>query len=227
MNFEDLTQKLNLKFKDQKLLETAFTHRSFLNEVKSAGPSNERMEFLGDAILSFIISTHLYSVRPGDPEGDLTNLRSYIVKTESLAKVARNLNLGSYLKLSKGEELSGGRENTQLLANTFEALLGAIFLDQGLEVAQKVIRQILLPEVKQEIEKGPPKDSKSYLQEIVQNQTKKSPFYKILKTSGPDHARKFLVGVFVNGKLVAQGFGSSKQAAEEEAAKETLEKLQS
>lgn len=225
MNCEGLFIKLNLKFRDQKFLETAFTHRSYLNEVKGSGPSNERMEFLGDSILSFIISTYLYNVRPNDPEGDLTNLRSFIVKTESLARVARNLNLGSYLKLSKGEELSGGRKNTQLLANTFEALLGAIFLDQGLEAVKKVLNHILIPEVEEEIEKGPPKDSKSYLQEIVQNKEKKSPFYKILKTTGPDHAKRFTVGVFVDRKKVGEGSGSSKQEAEEEAAREALRKF--
>ncbi|TSC63758.1 MAG: ribonuclease III [Microgenomates group bacterium Gr01-1014_93] len=225
MDFSKLLNNLGINFKNRELLETSFTHRSYLNEVKNIKFSNERMEFLGDSVLSFIISTYLYNIRPNDPEGDLTNLRSYIVKTETLANISKKLELGTYLKLSKGEELSGGRDNTQLLANTFEALLGAIFLDQGVEVAGKVLERILLPEVREEIEKGPPKDSKSELQEVVQLRTKKSPFYKILKTSGPDHTRKFLVGVFVNGKLLAEGSGFSKQAAEEEAAKEALEKL--
>lgn len=224
-DYQKLLLKLDIKFQDNDLLETAFTHRSYLNEVKDVRESNERLEFLGDSILSFIISLYLYKARRKDNEGDLTNLRSYIVKTKSLADASEKLNLGSYLKLSKGEEQSGGRQNTQLLANTFEAFLGAVFLDQGLNGAEKVVEQILLPIFASEIQAGPPKDAKSQLQEVVQNQTKQSPHYKILKTSGPDHAKEFLVGVFVKGKPVGQGKGLSKQAAEEEAAEQALEKL--
>ncbi len=214
-----------LKFNNPELLETAFTHRSYLNEVKGIKESNERLEFLGDSILSFIVSTYIYKLRPGDPEGDLTNLRSYVVKTKSLAEVSQKLNLGQYLKLSKGEELSGGRENPQLLANTFEALLGAIFLDQGLEAAQSLVYDHLFPIFERELKSGPPKDSKSLLQEVVQEMTKQSPHYRILFTSGPDHAKEFTVGVFIKGKEYGRGQGLSKQAAEEEAAKLALKKL--
>lgn len=224
-DYSNLLTRLNLKFKNLQSLETAFTHRSYLNEVKEATESNERLEFLGDCVLSFIISSYLFLTRPNDPEGDLTNLRSYIVKTKSLADAAEKLELGKYLKLSKGEELSGGRENTQLLANTFEALLGAIYLDLGLDFATKVIHQILLPDFKKELEVGPPKDSKSRLQELVQEKTRQSPHYKIIGTSGPDHAKEFVVGVYINGKLEGKGTGSSKQAAEEAAASEALKKI--
>ena len=225
MDFTEVTDKLNLKFKDPATLEKAFTHRSYLNEVKGVKESNERLEFLGDAILGFIISTHLFRVRPKDTEGDLTNLRSYIVKTESLAKAAQSLNLGKYLRLSRGEEISGGRENTQLLANTFEALLGAIYIDQGLNKADYLVRNFLLPNFSQELESGPPKDNKSALQELVQTKTKTSPHYRILRTIGPDHAKKFVVGVFINGKEIGTGKGASKQAAEEQAAEQALFKL--
>lgn len=204
----------------------AFIHRSFLNEAGPDLESNERLEFLGDSILSFIISSYLFKKRLRDTEGDLTNLRSYIVKTKSLAKAALDLNLGSYLKLSKGEEISGGRDNPQILANTFEALLGAIYLEEGLEIATEFVSGYLLPLFEKELLSGPPKDSKSHLQEIAQTQTKQSPKYKIMDTTGPDHAKIFRVGVFLEGKMVGEGKGSSKQLAEEEAAKMALGKMQ-
>ena len=218
-------KKLYLKFKNPQILKTAFTHRSFLNENRSVKKSNERLEFLGDAVLSFIISSYLYNLHPFDTEGDLTNLRSYIVKTESLAKTSKELELGKYLLMSKGEEHSGGRENTQLLANTFEALLGAIYLDQGIEAAKTMVKKFLLPNFGSELKIGPPKDAKSRLQEVVQQSSKRSPFYKILGTKGPDHLRIFRVGVFINGKEFGTGEGSSKQEAEEEAANQALGKL--
>jgi ribonuclease III len=224
-DYSSLLNPLKLKFNDPALLETAFTHRSYLNEYKEAKHSNERLEFLGDCVLAYIISSYLFERRPNDTEGDLTNLRSYIVKTKSLADAALKLDLGSYLLLSKGEELSGGRQNTQLLANTFEAFLGSVFLDQGIETAQRVVHAVLLPDFQDEINSGPPKDSKSALQEVVQNKSKKSPHYKILQTFGPDHAKEFVVGVFVEGLAVGEGRGSSKQAAEEAAAAEALDKL--
>lgn len=223
--FTQLFKHLNLKFKNAKLLQQAFLHRSYLNEVKLESQSNERLEFLGDSILSLLISYHLYSLRPTDSEGELTNLRAHIVKTTSLAEAAKKLELGSYLKLSKGEELSGGRNNPQLLANTYEALLGAIFLDQGLEAAKKVVNTTLLPLFEKEIKLGPPKDAKSNLQEIVQQKFKQSPYYKIIQTQGPDHAKSFTVAVYVNGQEMGRGLGNSKQIAEEQAAKLALQQL--
>lgn len=208
------------------IFQTAFTHRSYLNETHEEIESNERLEFLGDAVLSLIISSILYSLRPSDNEGDLTNLRSYIVKTTSLAIASEKLGLGNYLRLSKGEELSGGRTNPQLLANTFEALLGAIYLDQGYEEAQKFVKETLLPIFEEEVKSGPPKDAKSNLQEIAQNLTKQAPKYKILETKGPDHAKEFKVGVFIQGELKGEGMGSSKQVAEEAAATEALKNLE-
>jgi ribonuclease III len=224
-DYSKLLKKLNLEFKDLNTLETAFTHRSYLNEVRSVKESNERMEFLGDSILSYIISSYLYKIRPKDTEGELTNLRSYIVKTKSLATASEELGLGQYLLLSKGEEMTGGRINQQLLANTFESLLGAIYLDQGIVTAEKIVKEVLLPKFEKEITSGPPKDSKSALQEVTQTNSKQSPHYKILRTTGPDHAKAFIVGVYVNGVELGKGEGSSKQAAEEEAAAAALDKL--
>lgn len=223
--FDQLLNLLELEFSNLKLLEQAFLHRSYLNEVKLGSKSNERMEFLGDAILSLIISDYLYTLRSADSEGDLTNLRAHIVKTKSLAEAAKNLKLGKYLKLSRGEELGGGRENPQLLANTYEALLGAIFLDQGLVAVQEVIKKTLLSMFEKELKLGPPKDAKSRLQELVQERLKQSPYYKILKTQGPDHAKKFMVAVLVENREYGKGVGSSKQEAEELAAQEALKKL--
>lgn len=223
--FATLAYKLNIKFNDPKLLSRAFIHRSYLNEIKSNLSSNERMEFLGDSVLSLVVSLHLFTSRVQDTEGELTNLRAYIVKTKSLAQAAKNLDLGKYLKLSKGEEVSGGRENIQLLANSYEALLGAIFLDQGLEAVQKVIKNTLLGIFEKEIKSGPPQDAKSKLQEFVQEQLKKSPHYKILGTRGPDHAKVFTVAVFLDNKEYGRGIGSSKQDAEEQAAMMAIKRL--
>lgn len=204
---------------------TAFTHRSFLNETSDQIESNERLEFLGDAVLSVIMSTYLYKLRPQDAEGDLTSLRSYIVKTPSLAQASENLRLGTFLRLSKGEEISGGRENTQLLANTFEALLGAIYLSEGMETAEKFVKETLIPLFSEELRSGPPKDAKSLLQEMTQNQTKQSPKYRILETSGPDHAKEFTVGVYLQGEQIGQGSGHSKQQAEESSASDAIKNL--
>lgn len=224
-NFESVLRQFGLFPKNLSLYQTAFTHRSYLNEVKENIESNERLEFLGDSVLSFITSTILYKARPADAEGDLTNLRAYIVKTDSLAKVSDKLNLGKLLRLSRGEEVSGGRENTQILANTYESFLGAVFLDLGIEAAIKFVRETLLPLFATEIEKGAPRDPKSRLQEIVQSKLQTSPKYKIIEALGPDHAKRFTVGVYLKGELAGQGSGSNKQQAEEEAARQALSKL--
>lgn len=224
-DFTDLLKLIDIKFNNPKLLQQAFLHRSYLNEVKVDLESNERLEFLGDSVLSLVISHYLYTLRTADSEGELTNLRAHIVKTKSLSEAARNLKLGKYLNLSKGEEISGGRDNPQLLANTYEALLGSLFLDQGLEAVKKVIDRSLLPLFEKELKLGPPKDAKSFLQEVVQQKLKQSPHYKILATRGPDHAKQFTVAVFIGGKEVGRGSGNSKQIAEEQAAKEALSGL--
>ncbi|OGE25515.1 ribonuclease III [Candidatus Daviesbacteria bacterium RIFCSPHIGHO2_02_FULL_39_12] len=225
--FAPLLSKLDLTFQNPKILQQAFYHRSYLNEVRLNIESNERLEFLGDSVLSLVISRYLYVSRREDSEGELTNLRAYIVRTKSLAKAAQKLELGKYLQLSKGEEMGGGRNNPQLLANTYEALLGAVFLDQGIDKAEQVISQTLMSLFEKEIKSGPPKDAKSNLQEIVQEKFKQSPKYKILETKGPDHAKQFIVAVLIQEKEYGRGVGNSKQVAEEEAASEALEKLSS
>lgn len=216
--------KIIKKFKNKSLLKEAFTHRSYLNETREKLNSNERLEFLGDAVLELLVSEHLFHRFPNFPEGRLTNLRSAIVRAESLARVARKLNLGEKLLMSKGEEEGGGRKNLSLLANCFEALLGALYLDQGINRVKEFLQATLFIYVPEIIKKRIYQDFKSYLQEKVQEKTKISPIYKVLKEVGPDHQKIFTVGVYVKDKKMGQGRGKSKQEAEQEAAKEGLEK---
>lgn len=213
------------EFKNQKLLKQAFIHRSYLNESKEHVESNERLEFLGDSILSFIVSDHLYKAYPQFDEGILTNLRSLVVNTKSLAKTAKKLNFGDHLMLSKGEEDSKGRENDSILANTFEAVIGAMFMDQGIESVRTFLFKVLIPEVEGYVAKKVFKDPKSLLQEYVQARKQNSPVYKVLHEEGPAHAKQFTIGVFVQDQLVGQGTGKSKQEAEEQAAEQALEKI--
>lgn len=213
------------QIKNPKLLEEALTHRSFLNESKEKIPSNERMEFLGDSILSFVVSDYLFNNYQDFNEGKLTNLRSLLVNTKMLAILAKECDLGSLLRLSKGEEESGGRNNPSLLADTFEAFIGALFLDQGIEAAKKFIYDTVIPQANEFIEKNLLKDPKSRLQEHVQAHNQTSPQYKVLEEEGPAHARQFTVGVYVKDELLGQGIGKSKQVAEEEAAIAALDKL--
>lgn len=225
MTLEELEKNIGIKFENEKLLKQAFVHRSFLNEMRSIKESNERLEFLGDAVLSFITSHHLYSSYPQYPEGTLTNIRSSIVKTKSLTLAARELHLGELLYLSRGEEESGGRENESLLADCFEAVLGAIFLDGGIEQAKKFLSQQLFPRIEQIIKDKAYIDFKSYLQEIIQEDIKITPAYRVMKSEGPDHARTFWVAAMAGDKELSQGEGKSKQEAEQNAARSALEKL--
>jgi len=213
------------EFKNKNLLGLAFIHRSYLNEAKNVGESNERLEFLGDSILSFIVSDHLYKTYPDFDEGILTNLRSLVVNTKSLAKTAKKLNFGESLKLSRGEEDSGGRENDSILANTFEAVIGSLFLDQGIESVRTFLYAVLIPEIEEYVQKKVFKDPKSLLQEYVQARKQNSPLYKVLQEEGPAHAKQFTIGVFVGDTKLGEGKGKSKQEAEEHAAEEALEKI--
>lgn len=225
MNLDTLQEKLGLTFKDQDLLQTAFIHRSYLNEKTAFNlPSNERLEFLGDAVLQLIVSEHLYKTFPLEPEGNLTNYRASIVNAKTLSSVSAGLGLGEYLHLSRGEEASGGRNRPYLLANTFEALLGAIYLDLGLDVARQFVHRYIIPELTTIIEQDLFKDYKSKLQEQAQEKLSLTPVYKVLQESGPDHAKHFTVGVFLGEKEVGRGEGASKQIAEQESAKAAFEK---
>ena len=225
MKLNDLKKKLNLSFNQKGLIDHAFIHRSYLNEVKTNLSSNERLEFLGDAVLEFLISSFLYQNFPKKREGELTNLRAAIVCTKTLSEVAKQLGLGELLKLSKGEEKEGGRENPSILADTFEALLGAIYLDGGISQAKSFLEKALFPHIQKLLSKKNLKDPKSLFQEMIQEKIKTSPEYQVLEEKGPDHAKKFKVGVFVDKQVYGTGTGKSKQKAEEMAAKAAIEKI--
>lgn len=221
---DNLIKLLNIKIKNIDLIKAAFIHRSYLNEVKIKIQSNERLEFLGDSILSFLISRHVYLLYPKLPEGELTNLRSSVVKTVTLSKIAKELELGKYLKMSHGEEEGGGRINPSILADTFEALLGAIYLDTGLESVEQIISRHLMVMIPKIFKDKTYKDAKSSFQEMVQEKTKISPVYKVISEKGPDHAKEFTVAVFVNSENWGVGIGHSKQEAEQQAAIAAIEK---
>jgi len=211
------SQKIGYDFKDPSHLLLALTHRSSLNEI-GVKQSNERLEFLGDAVLELVVTDFLYHDRPNDPEGVLTSARSAVVKTDSLAAVARSLDLGSFLKMSRGEILTGGRDNSAILENTVEALIGAIYKDGGLEQAKKFIDKFIIPQAREILSRGQLKDPKSLLQERVQAGGLLSPSYRVISESGPDHDKTFEVAVFVDQKEIGRGKGKSKQEAEQAAA---------
>ena len=225
-NYEEIEAKLGIVFKDKTLLDNALTHRSYLNEHREiALQNNERIEFLGDAVLELLISTYLYTKYPEKPEGELTNIRAAVVRTESLAEESRNLGLGAHLRMSKGEKESGGSDKDYLLANTFEAVLGAIYQDQGLDVCRDYIERTLLRKVDRIVENNLFIDPKTQAQEIIQATFKVTPIYEVVKQEGPDHDKIFTVALKINNKEIAVGTGSSKQKAEENAAKATVEIL--
>lgn len=210
------------EFKNKKLFEQAFTHRSYLNETKEKLSSNERLEFLGDSIISFVVSQYLYKKFPQFDEGILTNIRSLMVNTKSLAKIAKELGFGEFLKLSKGEAESKGRLNQSLLADSFESFVGALYIDQGIESVTAFLKDALLG-MAGEISKNKSfKDPKSLLQEYVQSRKQTSPLYKVLEETGPAHSKKFKIGAYVYGRLVSEGVGKSKRDAEEDAAGKAL-----
>lgn len=215
------------KFNDEKLLRQAFVHRSYLNESKQKEYSNERLEFLGDSILSYVVSQYLYHKYPNFEEGILTNLRAQLVNTISLGESAKELGFGDLLILSKGEEESKGRQNQTILANCFESFIGALFLDQGIGKVTEFINQTLIPKANDLVKNKSFKDAKSLLQERVQSQKKTSPIYKVLKEEGPAHSKIFTVGAFSGETLLAKGTGKSKHLAELDAAEKALASLKS
>jgi ribonuclease-3 len=222
---EDFQKTINVQFKNLDLLEQVFVHRSYLNENPGFKlDHNERLEFLGDAVLELVTTEYLYSNFP-NPEGELTNWRSALVKGERISQVAAELGLNDYLYLSKGEAQSIGKSRQLILANTFEALIGAIFLDQGYASAQDFITKNLLKYTNEIIEKKLYRDAKSSLQEISQDKYSITPNYSLISESGPDHDKIFVIGVNIGENLVGQGKGSSKQEAEQDAAKNALEKI--
>ncbi len=223
MDLEPLEQTLGAAFTNKDILRTALVHRSYLNEnPKFDLPSNERLEFLGDAVLELIVSDHLYHTYPESPEGDLTNFRSSLVNTTSLAEVSQRLEVGQFLSLSKGEEGSGGRQNQYILANSYEALLGALYLDQGYDAAARFVHTTLIIKLEEIIANQLYKDPKSSLQELSQDEISITPTYRVLSEEGPDHNKLFTVGVYAGSKLLASGSGRSKQLAEQQAASAAL-----
>lgn len=213
-------------FHNQQLLATALTHRSALNEKDTVSTeSNERLEFLGDAVLELAATKFLYARFPEEQEGVLTAYRSALVKTTSLATVAERLGLGEQLKMSKGEESTGGRSNPSLLADTLEAVIGALYLDQGFDTAEAFLAEHLFITVDAILKDRLYKDPKSELQEQVQALGKETPTYAVMSESGPDHNKEFTVSVSVNGEVIAQGTGKSKQQAQQAAAQEALKQF--
>jgi len=227
MNDWDACQEaLGIFFNDQSLLKQAFVHRSYLNEnPNSVLPSNERLEFLGDAILDFIVTDELYSEFPELPEGDLTTIRASLICRQTLAKVASSLKLGDWLLLGQGEETSGGRKRESNLANTSEALIGAVYLDQGLcQVKEFVLRQ-LKPFLDKTKHGDISPNYKALLQELIQSEKLLPPVYHVIEATGPDHDKQFAVEVLMEDNILGSGTGKSKKAAEMEAAHSAWEKL--
>lgn len=224
-----LENKLNIFFSNKELLKTAFMHRSYLNEHKNLkAESNEKLEFLGDSVLSLITSSYLFKKYPEFSEGEYTDIKASLVKTESLTDSAIKLQLGDYIFLSKGESNSGGRINKNILADCFEALIGAIFLEKGFNRAYKFTLDNLIEyKLGEIINKKLYFSSKSKLQEIMQRKYKVTPDYKLIKESGPEHKRIFNIAINFRGKKLSEGIGMTKKQAEEVAARKALTKLRS
>lgn len=217
-------QTFGFEFNNPDLLIMGFTHRSYINEhKKSAEHHNERVEFLGDAVLELVVTEYLYATYPNEPEGILTNWRSALVRTESIGAAATKLGFEAMLRLSRGEKRGTQRARQQILANSFEAIVGAIYLDQGFEAAKKMITDSIISTLPEILKTGSWRDPKSYLQEVAQEKDSKTPVYKVLSEDGPDHDKVFTLGVFIGSQLRGSGSGSSKQAAQQEAAKEALD----
>lgn len=215
--------KLGVAFKDLDLLVTAFTHRSYLNEhKKTVKLHNERLEFLGDAVLELVVTEYLYT-KYKEPEGILTNWRSSLVRTESISAAAAKYGFEPLLRLSRGEKRGTERARAQILANSFEAVVGALYMDQGYEAARKFITESILSTFGEILSSGSWMDPKSHLQELAQSSEVATPVYKVITEEGPDHDKTFTVGVYVNGKLRGEGVGPSKQAAQQKAAEAALE----
>ncbi len=220
-------ETLGVKFNDINYLVLAFTHRSYLNEHrKSVSNHNERMEFLGDAVLELVVTEYLYNSHD-EPEGVLTNWRSALVRTESLSAAAARLGFREYLRLSRGEKAGSERARQQIKANAFEAVIGAIYLDQGYKAAKEFITKNIISTLDKILETGSWRDAKSHLQEIAQSEESSTPSYRVVSEEGPDHDKVFTLGVYINDELRGKGTGNSKQEAQQEAAQEALKHYES
>ena len=225
-SFSPLEKKLKIRFRKKDLLTQAFIHRSYLNENPDFHLfHNERMEFLGDAVLELVVTEYLFDKYPKKPEGEMTNWRAALVNANMLSKIARELGFNDFLLLSKGESKETGKARQYILANTFESFIGAFYLDRGYNDCAKFIKKHLIKELPRIIETKSFKDSKSLFQEKSQEREGITPTYRVLGETGPDHDKIFVIGAFLNNKLIAQGQGSSKQEAEESAAKNALREI--
>jgi len=219
-------ENFGFEFSNPELILTAFTHRSYMNEhKKSAKEHNERLEFLGDAVLELVVTEYLYNSY-SEPEGILTNWRSALVRTESISAAAGRLGYADMLRLSRGEKQGSERARQQILANTFEAVIGAVYLDKGFEASKDIITKHILSTFEEILETGSWRDPKSRLQEVAQSIDGMTPVYKVLAEEGPDHDKIFTLGVYVGQKLLGKGSGSSKQNAQQKAAEAALKKYQ-
>lgn len=222
--FSTFEKKLGVHFSNKTLLKEAFTHRSYINENKECGwPHNERLEFLGDAVLELVVTDYLFAKYPEETEGELTSYRAALVNTVSISEGANRWGMNEYLLLSKGEAKDMGKARQIILANTFEAVIGAIYLDKGYDAAQDFIAKSLFYKTEDMVRRELWKDAKSRFQEKAQELESITPAYKILGEEGPDHDKKFIVGVFLNEDMIARGEGTSKQEAEQMAAEKALE----
>ncbi len=216
-------EKINVTFKDKDLLKQAFIHRSYLNEHRDVTlPHNERLEFLGDAVLELVITDHLFKKYPTRDEGDLTAFRAALVNANTLSEVAADVGMNEYLLLSKGEAKDMGRARQVILANTYEAVVGSIYLDQGYEVAAQFIANHLFGKTEEVVEKNLWQDAKSFFQEKAQEEFGITPSYQLVKQTGPDHNKRFTIGLYVGVELITTGEGHSKQEAEQQAAEKGL-----
>lgn len=223
MDWNQFEEKIRITFKDKGLLQQAFTHRSYLNENRNgAREHNERLEFLGDAVLELAVTEFLYKKYPSEPEGVLTSYRAALVNTQSISDAGQKLGMNDYLLLSRGEAKDTGRARAIILANAFEALIGAIYLDQGYAVAEQFIADQLFHKAEEVAEKRLWQDAKSKLQEFAQEHLGVTPRYELLNQSGPDHDKRFVSGVYLGTELTGKGEGKSKQEAEQSAAQKAL-----
>ena len=223
INFTDFEKKTKIVFKDKDLLKQAFVHRSYINENPSKGLAhNERLEFLGDAVLELVVTDFLYKKYRNYTEGELTAVRSALVNAVIISSVAEDIGMNDYLLLSKGESKDNGKARQYILANTYEAYVGAIYMDQGYSAAEKFVEKTLLPKTEEIVNKKLWRDAKSLVQEKAQEFVNVTPAYKVLSESGPDHDKHFTVGIYFGPNLVAEGRGKSKQEAEQKAAEMAL-----
>lgn len=222
-DFSKFEKKINIIFKDKALLKQAFIHRSYLNEnPKLKLKHNERLEFLGDAVLELVVTEHLFSKYNNKPEGELTSFRAALVNSKILSQTAFSIEMNEYLLLSRGEARDTGKARQFILADTFEALIGAIYLDQGYNQSRDFIAKLLFIRLDEIVEKSLWRDAKSFVQEKAQELEDVTPSYKVLSEDGPDHNKGFLTGIFFGDELIAKGEGKSKQEAEQKAAQRAL-----